>query len=369
MSKAVALARGRSRAPEAEAETGIMRGIFSTGVVVNALLLAACSGGASTSSSTTSGAGGGGTTTSSSATTTSSSTSGTGGAATCTACVTVLSLAPGSEPLGLFIDAENVYWTQFGTGEVMQAKLDGSSPVMLSTGEPSPVAVQATGGFVYWVSYADTGVARRAPIGGGEVMDLAPAPAARELFVGTDQVWWTGEPDDLWRAPVGGLPQGMQPDLLSSNALPNGLAVDAESLYWVNRLDGAIKKADHSFGGQMVLATGDIPWDIAVDDSFVYWTEQGSGVGAGAVRKASKVDGSGAVLLAADATGPRGLAIDATHLYWANKDEGAIKSVPLDGGPVTVLAAGQGQPSNVAVDADFVYWTNFGDDSIVKIHK
>ena len=136
-------------------------------------------------------------------------------------------LAPGSEPLGLFVDAEHLYWTQSGTGEVMQAGLDGSNPVILASGQPSPVAVQAAGGFVYWVSYADTGVARRAPIGGGEVVDLAPAPAARDLFVGAEQVWWTGEPDDLWRAPLTGVPQGTLPALLSSNALPNGLAVDA----------------------------------------------------------------------------------------------------------------------------------------------
>lgn len=347
-----------------------MNRFIKTGVIVNALLLAACSGGASPSGSTgTSGAGGGGTTSSSSSGSSSSSSGGTGGAATCAACVTVLALAPGSQPLGLFVDAENVYFTQFGTGEVMQAKLDGSSLVTLSTGEPSPVAVQAAGGYVYWVSYADIGVARRTPIGGGEITDLASAPGARELFVGSEHVWWTGEPDDLWRAPVDGLPQGMEPDLLSANTLPNGLAVDAKNLYWVNRLDGGIKRADHAFGGEMVLATGDVPWDVAVDESFVYWTEQGSGEGAGAVRRASKLDGTGAVLLAADVTGPRGMAIDATHVYWANKEDGTIKAVPLAGGPVTVLAAGQLQPANVAVDADFVYWTNFGDDSIVKVHK
>jgi hypothetical protein len=339
-------------------------------IVPGALLAAACSGGATGTASSGSGGSGAGNVgvTSSTGATTSAST-GTGGDATCAACVTVLALAPGSEPLGLFVDAEHLYWTQSGTGEVMQAGLDGSNPIVLASGQSSPVAVQAAGGFVYWVSYADTGVARRAPIGGGEVVDLAPAPAARDLFVGAEQVWWTGEPDDLWRAPLTGVPQGTVPALLSSNALPNGLAVDAQSLYWVNRLDGAVKKADHSFGGQTVLATGDLPWDIAVDDSHVYWTEQGSGAGAGAVKRASKLDGAGVQLLAADVIGPRGLALDATRVYWANKEDGTIKAVALDGGPVTVIAAGQLQPANVVVDEDFVYWTSFGDDTLVKVHK
>jgi hypothetical protein len=345
---------------------------LTTGILLNALLLAACSGGASSggqggTGGASSGSGGAAATTSGGGVTT--TTSGAGGAASCSACVTLLSLEPGSQPLGLFVDEQHLYWTQFGTGQVMQAALDGSGAVTIASGEQSPVAVQAAGGFVYWVSYAATGVARRAPIGGGTVADLAPAAGARELFVGDEHVWWTGEPDDLWRAPIAGLPQGKEPDLLSNNGLPNGLAVDAHSLYWVNRLDGAIKKADHVFGGEMVLATGDVPWDVAVDETSIYWTEQGSDQGTGAVRKASKLDGSSAVLLASEGSGPRGLAIDAKSVYWANKEDGTIKAVPLGGGPVTVIAAGQDQPANVVVDADFVYWTNFRGDTIVKIAK
>src|SRR5262249_1590552 len=103
----------------------------------------------------------------------SSSSSGAGGAATCAACVTIAKLPAGSKPYGIFVDDMNVYWTNFGTGEVMQAKLDGSSKVTLTTGEKAPVAVQADGGLVYWVSYSEVGVLRAAPVGGGAVVDIS----------------------------------------------------------------------------------------------------------------------------------------------------------------------------------------------------
>ncbi len=297
-----------------------------------------------------------------------STTTGTGGAA-CPACITVAALPTGSQPYGLFVDADHLYWTHFGTGEVMQANLDGSSPITLRQGEMAPVSVQARGGFVYWVSYSETGVARRAPVGGGPVEDLAPAPAARELFVGQDFMWWTGEPDDVWRAPRAGLADGGAPDLLTNNVLSNGITADDTGVYWVNRFDGRVKKANHALGNETILANGDVPWDIVVDATRIYWTEQGSKPGAGKVMSASKIDGAGATMIAAEPRGPQGLAIDASRVYWANKVEGTIKSAPLAGGAVSVLAAGQAHPVNVAVDGTFVYWTSMGGDAIVKIPK
>jgi hypothetical protein len=281
----------------------------------------------------------------------------------------VATLPAGSKPYGIAVDAVNVYWTNSGAGEVMQAKTDGSSPLKLATGEDSPRAVRVAGGFVYWVSYSIVGVLRKVPVGGGAVVDLTPAPASLDLVVGPSTIWWTREPDDIQSVPIAGDPDGGSVGLLTGNPLSNGIALDAANVYWVNRQDGYVKKADFDLTNDTALATGDVPFDIAVDATTVYWTEQGSSPGIGKVMKASKTDGSGSLKLAEGQMSPQGIAVDATSVYWANKDDGTIKKAPLGGGAVTTLAEGQKKPIKIAVDATSVYWANTTGDTIMKVAK
>jgi hypothetical protein len=47
--------------------------------------------------------------------------------------------------------------------------------------------------------------------------------------------------------------------------------------------------------------------------------------------------------------GPFGLAVDASHIYWANIGDNTIKEAPLAGGPATTVVTSQGVPAGVAV--------------------
>ena len=201
------------------------------------------------------------------------------------------------------------------------------------------------------------------------MVDIVGAPAARELVVAAGHVYWTREPDDIERVPIDGLPDGGTTILLSLNALSNGITADQDMVYWVNRLDGTVKKANLTLGSEQVLGFGDQPWDVAIDGTSIYWTERGSAPGVGRVMQASKSDGSGLKEIALTQDGPRGIAIDDTHIYWANQEEGAVRRAPIGGGAVELLASEQEKPVNVAVDGTHVYWTTSTGNTVMKVAK
>ena len=294
---------------------------------------------------------------------------GMGGADPCAACTTIASFDAGSEPTGLFVDDANVFVTLLGTGEVIQMEKDGTGEVTLTSGEDSPIAVFARDGLVYWASYSIEGVLRSAPVGGGAVTDLVVAPAAREIYVTPDFILWTREPDDVQQIPITGSPDGMTALLLSGNLLTQGLTADDEAIYWVNRQDGNVKRGAFDLTGETPLAIGDVPWDVAVDDTSIYWTESGAAPMSGKVVMADKTDGSGAVVLSADEARPVGIAIDESHVYWANEEDGSVKAVPIGGGAVKIVMGGLSKPANVAVDATSVYVTDAGGDAVIKAPK
>jgi hypothetical protein len=345
-----------------------------------AAMFAGCGGGASgatttsaagtsASSGATSAGGNGG---NSGETTSSGASTGAGGAASCASCAVVATLPAGSAPVGLAAFADNIYWTNSGTHEVMQAKTDGSSPVTLAAGQSTPYAVQVSAGFVYWVSYSATGVMRRTPIGGGPITDVVEAVAARDLYVGADAVFWTNDPDDIQTFPLSGVGvDAGTTTLFTGNPLINGLTSDGTAVFWVNRGDGAIKRSSPDLSGNdvLVLGHGDVPWDIAVDGTSYYWTEAGTPPKLGRVMKASKVSGMNPVTIATNQESPHGIAIDAAHVYWASRGDGTIHKAPLAGGADTVLAAGQLTPENVVVDSEYVYWTDPKADRIVRVAK
>src|SRR5258708_5608062 len=110
---------------------------------------------------------------------------------------------------------------------------------------------------------------------------------------------------------------------------------------------------------------------MASDATNVYWTEFGdsSGSGNGSV-KGCLVTGCGAgpTLYAQNLTTPRGIAVDATNVYFVAL--GGIYKCPLSGccgGPGPVVSAFA--PFGIALDATYIYWVDFGDNTAHRIPK
>jgi virginiamycin B lyase len=107
---------------------------------------------------------------------------------------------------------------------------------------------------------------------------------------------------------------------------------------------------------------------LAFDGSHLYWADSLLGT----IGRANIADGSspdlqfiraagGACGSPGTGPGPEGVAVDASHVYWTNPDQGTIGRANLDGSvPTQSFITGAHEPSAIVVVASNVYWANNG---------
>jgi hypothetical protein len=121
-------------------------------------------------------------------------------------------------------------------------------------------------------------------------------------------------------------------------------------------------------GAPTLLAKGMTPpfLGIAVGPTGVYWTQASA---CGTVSTVP-IGGGSATVLAAGQNQPTGIALDQSDVYWVNNGDGTVMRAPLAGGSVTQLATQQAGAFSIAVDDAAVYWTtNVGAGTVMKLPK
>jgi sugar lactone lactonase YvrE len=236
------------------------------------------------------------------------------------------------------------------------------------------------------------------PLGSRPAAFMAATPDGKSAFFASPEKLTndanTGPvqpPPAIERASVSGPPiEEKLPSIIAS-----GLAKDAEHLYWVNPVEGAIGRSDldgenanpafiaipplkikNSEGEDVEVAPK--PQYVAVDSGHVYWTSEGEGESKeGAIGRAA-IDGKAESIEAEwikGASRPRGIAVNSEYVYWANAGNGTVEDGSIgrakksDGGEINqvfIPTKGTERPEAVAVDASHIYWTmndlsgNFG---------
>ncbi|HEX8795951.1 MAG TPA: hypothetical protein VF765_33610 [Polyangiaceae bacterium] len=103
------------------------------------------------------------------------------------------------------------------------------------------------------------------------------------------------------------------------------------------------------------------PWGVAVTASDVYWSGNQQGDPDGGIWQLA-LDGGGTPReIVTHLANPNCLTVHDGALWWADYDDGTIRTSDLAGGWMQVLATGQdlaSHPTTVVVDARYVYWNS-----------
>jgi hypothetical protein len=266
---------------------------------------------------------------------------------------TVVAQVSGNPIDDLAVDTASIYWTQIATdqsaGAVSFKPFSGSTTTLSYTSSddvnlnsPRGIAVDALN--MYWVDVGNSAV---------EAHSLATTNYA------------------LLRPPYF-LVDG------ATNDGPFDIASDGINVYFVTYDGGEVISEPIAGGPQNILASGEVhPRAIALDPmngTNIYWVDFGSAsttTSSGSVKQAPKVPGAAAtIILAQNEDHPWDIAVDDTSVYWTDHaNPGTVKKAPIGGGTVVTLASGQGTPQGIAVDANYVYWTNFTDKNVMRLPK
>lgn len=153
--------------------------------------------------------------------------------------------------------------------------------------------------------------------------------------------------------------------LASGQSVPSVLAIDDSFVYWTNQIDnGALMRIAKKGGTPEVVATGALPpGGVAVDATSIYWSEFGSGGSVWKLDKSGVGDGGTPIALANGQATSGSVALDSDHVYWTTP--GTIRRVLKSGGPVDTLASSQLQPGGLVAELGWVFWTNIGGGTVV----
>ncbi|MEI6623224.1 MAG: IPT/TIG domain-containing protein, partial [Actinomycetes bacterium] len=150
-------------------------------------------------------------------------------------------------------------------------------------------------------------------------------------------------------------------------------------VYWTNdqsvsdTLPGSVGRSlnDGTLDPNPLISPVDHPFGLAIDSSHVYWANE---VGGEIWR--SNLDGTGAAVLFnpslfTPTASASAVAVDATHIYWTHYESsttnGAIWKANLDGtNPVLLASTGDPGSYGIAVDADYVYWTRIDGEGVFR---
>lgn len=250
------------------------------------------------------------------------------------------------DPSDLAVDGERVYVAEQGAIEPMLYRVrrfslaDGSEELpAIETSQP--VVDVATDGASVFLAENETRLLAASPEGGTAtpIVVLAASPSGDPVRIGAiapagiklamttrETSEFTPDGSVLLAPKVAGEPTA----IATSERFPRDVVTSGQLLFWVDAATGSVRRANLDGGGLTSLASGEGELrTIAFASPHVYYTVFAA---SGAVKRVSTVSGrsGGAPKPVPLATGrlfPNGLAVNDTHVFWAEEGSGKIMRV------------------------------------------
>ena len=282
-----------------------------------------------------------------------------------------VALATGQDgPQALALDDAYVYWTNVGsrqppTGAIMRVPKCGGTPVTIATGQSPSWSIAVDDTSIYWgdVPTGDigNGVVVRMPKAGGTIVTMA-TNVYDPLYVAVDATtlyWSSPGAETISSIPKAG---GTVTTLATMQGNPHEIAVNDSSIVWLNvgidGAPGAVLSLAKTGGTPVTIGAAVFPSGLALDATDAIWSSE---VGGATQLARVSVSGGPPILLGGAPISVTAIATDGVDAYFTdigNGDQGVgfLASAPLQGGATVTLASSLSGPSGVAVDGTSVYW-------------
>jgi hypothetical protein len=264
-------------------------------------------------------------------------------------------------PWGITNDGNKVYWVNFNGNSVASAPVAGGAVTVLATGTSGPKNIVRDGGtFVYWMG--QNGLSR-VPITGGALTNLYNFGSSDKADLTTDgvDVYFSRPCCQVYRYTAG---SGTATSIYSDGGTSQITYVAPNILYWTTN-NGIKKGTTSGASSTTILSLASNLVDLVADANAVYGAVPGPG---GSINKLP--NGSTTVVnLASGLADPQYLAVDASFVYWTDNNAGLVSKVPIGGGAPTVIASGQAGPMGITVTSTHVFWTNNTGGTVMRSLK
>ncbi len=253
-------------------------------------------------------------------------------------------------------NTEGVVWTNSKSGEVMIYRKSSGIIESLAKSQMAPGPLVLTATDAYWANQGmGGGEILRVSLGGGIPQGLTSTQNSPiDMAAGLNYLFWI-EFDGNSKATVRrtGLMGGGNNNIYSANGDPRGIAVQAGDAYWTNAEtnNSSIMVSNSGSGTKTVVSGLGTPTEILLVQGTLYFIDAG-------FARLDRVSTMGGPVenVFTGPPWPRRLAADEKFIYWT-QDDGAVRRMPL--GSVSMpefVAMGFGDLGAIAVDATHIYW-------------